>query len=539
MKDIKLLDCTLRDGGYVNDWEFGRNTITCIFERLVQAGIDLIEVGFLDERRPFDANRTIQPTTSCYDEIFRPCSKGSSKVMAMIDYGTCDINNLAPCEESFIDGIRVIFKKPKMHAAVDFARQVIDKDYAVSLQLVSITSYRDKDLLELIDLINQINPFAVSMVDTYGLMHKEQMAHYFHLLDYNLNPGITIGYHSHNNFQLGYANEIEMIKRHSTHNILVDGTAYGMGKSAGNAPLELLAMHLNDNYGKNYKIDQILEIIDGNIMRIYREHYWGYSLAFFLAASNNCHPNYIKYLLNKHTLSVKGINDIAKNIAPDLKLNYSQSHIEELYKQYQEKTVFESKTIQHLSSDNKLRTRKILLLGPGKSLVTQRDVIESYIAQNDPIVIAVNCIPQEYAPHYVFISNSKRYSSLYLAFRNLPSDCKIIATSNVVSAGRPFDYVFRYDTLRDDDKNIEDNAFIMAIKALIRIGVKEAAAAGCDGFSKQGEDNYYCKHMNFAADYEQLAQVNKAVQEKISVLRKDFKLEFITKSLYESPDHEL
>ena len=150
MKQISLLDCTLRDGGYVNNWEFGRSTTLCIFERLVDSGTDIIEVGFLDDRQPFNAERTIQPTTKCYDTIFEGCDKKSSLVMAMIDYGTCKIDNIFPCRESFLDGIRIIFKKPKMYEAVNFARQIKELGYLVSLQLVSITSYSDYDLLELI-----------------------------------------------------------------------------------------------------------------------------------------------------------------------------------------------------------------------------------------------------------------------------------------------------------------------------------------------------------------------------------------------------
>ena len=118
MKQVKLLDCTLRDGGYVNDWEFGHDNIVTIFERLISAGVDILEVGFLDDRRTFDRNRTIMPTTQCADQIFGKLDKGNTMIVAMIDYGTCDISNLSPCSESYIDGIRVIFKKQVRHEAI-------------------------------------------------------------------------------------------------------------------------------------------------------------------------------------------------------------------------------------------------------------------------------------------------------------------------------------------------------------------------------------------------------------------------------------
>lgn len=163
MKQVKLLDCTLRDGGYVNDWEFGHDNIVTIFERLISAGVDILEVGFLDDRRTFDRNRTIMPTTQCADQIFGKLDKGNTMIVAMIDYGTCDISNLSPCSESYIDGIRVIFKKHVMHEAIQFCHEVKKLGYKVFAQAVSITSYSDRELLDLVDLVNDLEPYAMSL----------------------------------------------------------------------------------------------------------------------------------------------------------------------------------------------------------------------------------------------------------------------------------------------------------------------------------------------------------------------------------------
>ena len=98
MYNRQLLDCTLRDGGYINDWEFGHANIIEIFERLVSSGVEYIEIGFLDQRREFDINRTIMPDTQSANTIFAGVDKGNAVVLGMIDYGTCDIKNLQPCE---------------------------------------------------------------------------------------------------------------------------------------------------------------------------------------------------------------------------------------------------------------------------------------------------------------------------------------------------------------------------------------------------------------------------------------------------------
>lgn len=115
MGKIKLLDCTLRDGGYVNDWKFGHDNIVSIFERLVDANVDIIEIGFLDERRPFDMDRSIMPDTDSVGKIYGMLDRKQADIVGMIDYGTCGIQNIKPCSESYLDGIRVIFKKHIMH----------------------------------------------------------------------------------------------------------------------------------------------------------------------------------------------------------------------------------------------------------------------------------------------------------------------------------------------------------------------------------------------------------------------------------------
>ena len=127
MKNLRLLDCTLRDGGYLNDWEFGHDMMVNVFERLVSSKVDVIEVGFLDQRRPFDLNRSIMPDTASVEKIYGSLDKGNAMIVGMIDYGTCGIENIQPCEESYLDGIRVIFKKHLMYDAIAFCKQIKDE----------------------------------------------------------------------------------------------------------------------------------------------------------------------------------------------------------------------------------------------------------------------------------------------------------------------------------------------------------------------------------------------------------------------------
>lgn len=479
---ISLLDCTLRDGGYINDWNFGNNNLINVFERLADSNVDFIEVGFLDERRPFDPNRSIMPDTDSVDRIFSHLDKKNSKVIAMIDYGTCGIENIRPCSETFLDGIRVIFKKHLKEPALRFCAQLKSMGYLVFAQLVSVTSYSDREMMDLIDLANEVKPYAVSMVDTYGLMHQDNLGHFFDLLDNNLDAEIALGYHGHNNFQMGYANCISMIDRmHATRrHLLVDGTLYGMGKSAGNAPIELIIMHLNRLFPKRYDVNQVLEAIDANIKPFYSPATWGYNLFFYIAASNNCHPNYVSFLLGKNTLSIRSVNEILSSLSKEKALLYDREYIEKLYVEYQANSVNDEEALARLKGE--MSGRDILLLGPGSSIESEKSKIRRYVEEKRPIVITINCILDAFDQDYIYLCNSKRY--IQLASKLSRKDYRIIATSNLTKTGKnDFDYILNYECLLEKAPIVVDSAILMLLKVLEKIGCRSVALAGLDGYT--------------------------------------------------------
>ena len=527
MGEIKLLDCTLRDGGYVNDWKFGYSNLISAFERLINAGVDIIEIGFLDERRSFDIDRSIMPSTECVERIYGKVNKKNCMIVGMIDYGTCSIGQIQPCSESYLDGIRVIFKKNIMHEAMEFCRQIKELGYRVFSQMVSITSYSNEELDEFITLANEIKPYAVSMVDTYGLLYHDNLLHYFKFLDDRLNSEISLGYHSHNNFQLAYSNCMEVLREKTERDVLVDGTLYGMGKSAGNAPLELLAMYLNEKYGKCYDMCQILEAIDGNIMKIFQKSPWGYNLFFYLAASNSCHPNYVKFLMDKHTLSIKSIHTILEKIEIERKLAYSKEYIESLYYQYQKVESNDDKDRKELRSI--LSGREVLVLGPGRTIKSHKNQILSYIKEHKPVVISINFIPEGYPVEFVFLSNPRRYIHLVnMMEENI--NIKVIATSNVTETQGRFDFTLNNEALLDPNEEIMDNSFVMLLKILEDKEVSRVVCGGLDGYS-ENESNYADPDMEYWFARRKSKELNSYVKKVLNII-KNLNVEFLTPTYY-------
>ena len=528
MKEIKLLDCTLRDGGYINDWKFGHDNLVSVFERLVDVGVDIIEVGFLDERRPFDMDRSIMPDTDSVAKIYGDLDRKQAMVVGMIDYGTCSQEHITPCADSYLDGIRVIFKKHLREPAMAYCRELKEKGYKVFAQLVSVTSYDDEEMLDLIRLANEFKPYAVSMVDTYGLMHQNNLMHYFNLLNENLDPEIGLGYHAHNNFQMGYANCIAMLSNDIDRMMIVDGTIYGMGKSAGNAPLELIAMHMNNVLGKKYQISQILEAIDSNILNFYQGATWGYNVFYYLAASNDCHPSYVSYLMDKKTLSMRSINELLGCLEGEKKLLYDKNYIEDLYVHYQMHEIQDEETIEALSK--MLADKELLVLGPGSTIKKQQELIAGYIAEKDPTVISINYIPERFAPDHIFLSNAKRY--VQIATKLSKKKYSVIATSNVTGTNESaFDYVLNFSNLMDSEAEIIDNSLIMFLKALIRMGVKKVTLAGFDGYSKRAH-NYFDMEMQYDFVKDKAEYLNRYTTEFLAKVKDRLEVVFLTESHY-------
>ena len=532
MRKIGLLDCTLRDGGYVNDWNFGAGSIKSIFSRLDDAGVDAIEVGFIDERRPYDPDRSIYPDTKSVEPVFKDIQKPHALVTAMIDYGTCSIDKIAPASESHIDGIRVIFKKHRQDEALAFIAQIKEKGYKIIINPVSVTSYSDEEMLVLINKINKLDPYLVTIVDTYGLMHSKEVLHYCKLMDDNLKKNIILAYHAHNNFQLAYANSIAVINKIKDRDLIIDGTLFGMGKSAGNACTELIAMYMNEFCGKNYDINQIQEAIDVDITKEFNKKEWGYRPLYYISALHDCHPNYVTQLLDKKTLSVKQINEILEKIPAenDKKLLYDKDLCEKLYNEYQNKTVDDAKAVQELKKQ--FSGREILLVGPGKSIVDEKAAVDEFILQKHPLVVSVNFLNDDFPIDYVFMGNAKRYSQFFSRIYAEQDKVRLICTSNISEAREKIDYIVNFAALAGEKEVIRDNPLVLLLNLLIKLGVKSVHLAGFDGYDNTIEANYYKEYVPMLYDTKNVLARNDAIKAYLKEIDSKISIRFLTNTRY-------
>ena len=200
---LKLLDCTLRDGGYINNWEFGNRKIKAIIEGLTNSGIDIVEIGFLRDEES-KADRTVwNQVKEIKDKL--PDDKGNTMFSVMILNGSYNVDSLEPYDVSGPDMVRVTFHNYDIDEGLELCKKIINKGYKVSCNPINIMGYSDAELLELLEKINKIHPYVFSIVDTFGSMNFEDLERIIGIVNHNLNKEIRIGLHLHENMAQSFS----------------------------------------------------------------------------------------------------------------------------------------------------------------------------------------------------------------------------------------------------------------------------------------------------------------------------------------------
>ena len=522
MNSILALDCTLRDGGYCNQWRFGEQNIKRIISCLLSANFEIIECGFLTDRVSYDPDVTKFSEVSQLHNLL-PQHVNASSFVVMMNYGEYNVERLPNKSTTILDGIRVAFHKKDRFKALDVCALIKEKGYQVYLQPMVSMAYSADEFSQMISIVNKIQPFAFYIVDSFGTMNRKDLRRYLSLADAELDPSICLGFHSHNNLQSAYANAQCILESNVDHALIIDSSIYGMGRGAGNLNSELFLNELNNGYKKNYEIKPILQIMDSVIGRFYEENPWGYSLPNYLSATHMIHPNYAGYLSEKKTLSVEDIDEIFSRIDPEKGVEFDIEYIEKLYIQYMSDGIIRE---EHLSEIKEQTIgREILLIAPGKSAIDEKESIRRFVDEMKPVIISINhdypIIPSD----FIFVSNIRRFASITPDLYG-----KTISTTNIKSNDT---YVsIDYYKLLNSVEMIRDNATLMAIRFLIDdLHIQKIYLAGFDGYSHDAFANFEARDMAVFAKNDYYDEVNQRMKMVLADYQKKASISFVTKSL--------
>jgi 4-hydroxy 2-oxovalerate aldolase len=284
-EEIKVLDCTIRDGGLINNHYFTDEFVRAVYKAMSAAGIDYMEMGYRSSRKYAPAS-DYGAWKYCDDDKIRKVIDGiesNVKLSIMVDAHRVADQQFTPVDESPVDMIRVATYVKDIDKAIALVNKCHDLGYETTVNIMAISKENEFDLIEALDQLAECPVETVYVVDSFGHLFSEQIHYMVNLYKEHL-PGKRIGIHCHNNQQLGFANTIEGI-RYDTN--LVDGSLYGIGRGAGNCPLELVIGFLKN---PKFSLEPILKVIQDYMIPMRDEIEWGYLIPYAITGILNQHP---------------------------------------------------------------------------------------------------------------------------------------------------------------------------------------------------------------------------------------------------------
>ena len=291
---IKVIDCTIRDGGLMNNSNFTFETVRAIYAAVCGSGVDIVEIGYRNSKKMFSP-RKYGIWRFCDDDVLKKLTAGietKTKLAIMQDAHKADAEDLLPKAESVVDMVRVATYVKDIDKAILLANNATDKGYEATINIMAISHALDRELDEALEQVEaETKITACYLVDSFGALYSEDVDYLVHKFQRYLKTK-EVGVHFHNQQQLAYANTIEAIIRNANY---LDGTVYGLGRAAGNCPLELLVGFL-----KNPKFDirPLFGVIGKEIIPLQKAIQWGYNIPYMIAGMLNLHPESAMDLVN-------------------------------------------------------------------------------------------------------------------------------------------------------------------------------------------------------------------------------------------------
>ena len=286
--DIKVLDCTIRDGGLMNDHKFDDEIVKAVYDACVEAGIDYMELGYKNSKKFFAPAENGAWKYCDEDDMRRIVGENETelKLTAMADAEKSDYKeDILPKNESVLDMIRVATYIHQIPTALDMIKDAHDKGYDACVNLMAVSTCPESELDEGLELLVKSEISAIYVVDSFGHLYSEQVAALMKkYLDFARTEGKQVGMHAHNNQQLGFANTIESIIQGAS---MLDATMAGLGRGAGNCPIELLISFLHN---PKFHVRPILKCIQDHIEPMRAKLGWGFDLSYMITGVLNQHP---------------------------------------------------------------------------------------------------------------------------------------------------------------------------------------------------------------------------------------------------------
>ncbi len=283
---IKVLDCTIRDGGLINNHNFDHRFVKEVYRALSEAGVDYMEIGYRNSKNLF-SSKEFGHWKFCDDKEISKITDGiesNTKISIMVDVGRVELEDIKPKKESPVSMVRVASYVKDIDKAIHMVNNFSEKGYETTINIMAISRDQGTELDEALEQIEkETKVTAVYIVDSFGALYQETTEALVKRFKKALKTK-EVGFHGHNNQQLAFSNTIEAIIHDAN---FLDTTIYGIGRAAGNCPLELLIGFLKN---PKFNIRPILDLISKEFIPLRNKMEWGYIIPYAIAGMMNEHP---------------------------------------------------------------------------------------------------------------------------------------------------------------------------------------------------------------------------------------------------------
>jgi len=512
MKTLEILDCTIRDGGYVNNWDFDVKLVRETYRALSKSGVDYVELGYHGTEKYFDKNQYGLFRFTSRETVDKICQGiDGAAISIMVDFGKYDIADIKSYLGSAVKLIRVAFHKNKITEAIKDAEKIQGLGFKVSLNLMGYSSYNENEKQQLITLLNDTKIDYAYVADSYGSIIPDQIDKLFKPLIQKTN--LRWGFHPHNNLQMAFANSLAAINSGAT---IVDGSVYGMGRGSGNLPTETLLSYLSISKPEIYNVSPVLNLIDRYYVKLHEKYGWGYNLPYMLSGIYGCHPSYAKDLIDRKEYDIEEIRKILEIVKAHNSIGFDKKLLESILKKgfFRKKELLNDSVLQNSKPSNKEKVEvsyrniqpgtDFLVLGGGPTLKKYQKQIREFILRYNPIILGANYLADLFVPHYHAFSNRRRY----IDYVDTVSEKSKLLISKYIPKDIIREYTNRsYEIIHYEDKGdvpfdidggiISSNCRTVSLLLMgvaIVMGAKRIFVAGLDGytgFENNAEIHFY------------------------------------------------
>ncbi|MCL7745739.1 aldolase catalytic domain-containing protein [Halalkalibacter alkaliphilus] len=283
-QSCQIIDCTIRDGGLINNWDFSVEFVQDLYDGLSAAGVEYMEIGYKNSPKLLQATEP-NPWRFLDDNFLKEIipEKKFTKLSALVDIGRVDPDDILPREQSPLDMIRVACYIREVDKGLELVQMFHDLGYETSLNIMALSSVPENQLIEAFNMVKKSAVDVVYIVDSFGSLDPADIQHQVNKFK-EMIPNKKLGIHTHNNMQLAFANTLTAMRNGVT---FLDSSVYGMGRAAGNCNTELLVTHIQK---ASYELKPVLDVIEKHMLEMRQRWEWGYIIPYMISGTLNEHP---------------------------------------------------------------------------------------------------------------------------------------------------------------------------------------------------------------------------------------------------------